>query len=202
MTPNGGGQIRQRIELLHVAGLRDGEETGHGELAGRAAIAEGDLPPLYGTAQRAFGPIVGRFDAVVMHEDEEVLMVREQRGRQIAHVVGRTVQVTLGQREEFLLQRDRFRDQLGAGQRTAASRGIAAKAIPQAEQALLEPQRVTAEVPGLQGLGQFLRAPQVPREVRPAELQEPLVIARLRRQAVAAQNTRARRQLDLPVSDN
>lgn len=46
VTPNRGGEIDQRIELLHVAGPRDGEEARDGELSGRATIAERDLPPL------------------------------------------------------------------------------------------------------------------------------------------------------------
>ena len=48
---NRGGQIGERIELLHLARARDRQQPGDGELAGLAAIAEHDLAPLHNDAR-------------------------------------------------------------------------------------------------------------------------------------------------------
>src|SRR5436190_22211994 len=101
MSANRRGQIGECIELLHLTRARDRQQTGDGELAGLAAIAEHDLAPLYGRAQRTFRAVIGRLDALVMNEDEELLMVREQRGRQIAGVVVPAVKMPFAQAKNF-----------------------------------------------------------------------------------------------------
>ena len=76
------------------------------------------------------------FDAVLVHEGEEVRMVHEQRAREIRHVgVGR-IDVAFRQREELFFDRQRLRDQLRARERRAARVRIPAKAMPQAKELL------------------------------------------------------------------
>ena len=138
MTSNGCGQIGERIELLHLASPHHRQEARHGEFARRALRAEHDLAPLHGGAQRAF-------DAVVVHEHEEMLVLGKHGGREVARVGIRAVEVALGEPEELLLQREYLRDQLRAGEGTAPAPRIAAKPMPQPEQPLLQGQRIAAE---------------------------------------------------------
>ena len=112
MTLNRGGQIGEHIELLHLAGAHHREQPGHGQLARRAPRAEHDLPPLHGGAQRPFGAVVGRFDAVVVHEDKEILVLGEERGGEVPHVIIRTVEGTLGEPEELPLEREHLGDRV------------------------------------------------------------------------------------------
>lgn len=103
------------------------------------------LRHLHGGAQRAFDVVVGRFDAVVVHEHEEMLVLGKHGGREVARVGIRAVEVALGEPEELLLQREYLRDQLRAGEGTAPAPRIAAKPMPQPEQPLLQGQRIASE---------------------------------------------------------
>ena len=152
MRANRGGQIGEGIQLLHLASTCDRQHAGHGDLALVTAIAERDLPPLHGGTPHAFGTVIRRLDPLMMHEDEELPVVHEERGRQVAHVLVRAVQMVLAQRENLSLQREDRVDQLGPRKRRAAGRRIAAKAVPQAEQPGMKRQRAAAEALGAGGL--------------------------------------------------
>ena len=55
-------------------------------LAVETPRAEHDLPPLHGRAKRAFGSVVRRFDALLVHEGKEVWKMEEERSREIPHI--------------------------------------------------------------------------------------------------------------------
>ena len=112
MTPNRRREIRERVELLELAGPGDGEQPCNGELSVSAACAEHDLSPLNGCAKRPFGDVVGGFDTLVLHEREEIQVVHDQRSREVADVGVRGIHVAQAECEELLLERQRFRDQL------------------------------------------------------------------------------------------
>ena len=63
-----GSEISKRVQLLQLAGARDRQQSGHGDFAVETPRAEHDLPPLHGRAKRAFGSVVRRFDALLVHE--------------------------------------------------------------------------------------------------------------------------------------
>ena len=146
MTLNRGGQIGEHIELLHLAGAHHREQPGHGQLARRAPRAEHDLPPLHGGAQRPFGAVVGRFDAVVVHEDKEILVLGEERGGEVPHVIIRPVEGTLGEPEELPLEREHLGDQLRPGEGPAPASRHALKAMPEPEQAARRVSSIRADV--------------------------------------------------------
>ena len=58
MRANRGREVGERTQLLHLAGTCARQQAGDGDLAGGAAIAEHDFPPLDGGPQRAFGAVV------------------------------------------------------------------------------------------------------------------------------------------------
>jgi len=86
MDPNCRGEIDQDADLLHAARASDGEQTCDGEFAIGTTGAKHDLSPLHGRTKGEFGRVVGGGHAVVMYEDKELLVVREQGGGQIPHV--------------------------------------------------------------------------------------------------------------------
>ena len=55
MGADGSRQIRQGIELLHLARAGDGEEASDGELTIVTPIAEHDLSPLHGRSEGSLG---------------------------------------------------------------------------------------------------------------------------------------------------
>jgi hypothetical protein len=63
-------QVVQHVALLPLATLRHGEETGSGDFAVAAAVAEADLPPLHRRPQGSFHGIVGRLHALVLQKRE------------------------------------------------------------------------------------------------------------------------------------
>jgi hypothetical protein len=83
----------------------------------RAPIAKHDLAPLHGGAQGPFRGVVGQIDAVLVHEGTEVRQVDEQRAREIADAGVGVVEMTRTECEQRLLDRQRLRDQLRAGER-------------------------------------------------------------------------------------
>src|SRR5713226_3936853 len=97
MTANGGGQVDERVELLHLARAGHGEQTFHGTLAVVTSIAEHDFAPLDGCSQRALRGVIRRLDAVLVDEREEVLMMDEERTGKIAHVNGGGIDVAFAQ---------------------------------------------------------------------------------------------------------
>src|ERR1035437_7251350 len=68
MRTHRGGQIGERIELLHLAGARHCQQTGDGELAGVAPVPEHEFASVDRGPERAFGPVIRRLDAVMMHD--------------------------------------------------------------------------------------------------------------------------------------
>ena len=125
-----------------------------------------------------------------MHEDEKLLVVREQRSRQVAHVLVRAVHMPFGEGKELSLQREDLVDQLRTRERPAAGRRIAAKAVPQAKQSGMEGQRVATESLGVGRLDELERAQDVALEVRPAELQLAAMIRLVGSPAIATQHPR------------
>lgn len=57
VSANHGGQMSERIELLHLARARHRQQTGDSEHSGLAPIAKHDLAPLHCRTQRAFGAV-------------------------------------------------------------------------------------------------------------------------------------------------
>ena len=133
----------------------------------------GPLSGYTGRAKRAFGSVVRRFDALLVHEGKEVWKMEEERSREIPHIGVLCVDVAVRQREELPFNRQHLRDQLLTHERRAAGVRIASKAVPQAEEALLKGEGLAAKSRGRRRLGQLLRAEQVSREMRPTELTLP-----------------------------
>ena len=65
MAAYGIREVAQYVALLPFATLRDGEQTGSGDFAVPAAVAEADLPPLHRRPQGLFRGIVGRLYAQI-----------------------------------------------------------------------------------------------------------------------------------------
>lgn len=188
MTGNGSGQIREDVDLLLLAGARDRQQASDGEFTVGTASPEHDLPPLNGGPQRPFGDIVGRLDAVRVHEGEEVRVMEEQRPREIRHVGVRGVDVASRQGEEPLLDGEHLRDQLRAGEGRPAYVWIPPEAAPVPKELPLQREGLPAEPFRRGGLRQVLRAQQIASEVRPAKLSACRRVLQVAGQPVAAQN--------------
>ena len=106
VTSNRGGEIRQDIETLQVAGFSDGQEAGSGQLALGTAVSKADL--------RHWTPVRSARSALlfvvstpsVVQEDEQSVIVLEQSRGEIADLTVRAVQVLLRQSEDAFLNRD------------------------------------------------------------------------------------------------
>ena len=143
-------EITQNVTPLPFAGLSDSEQAGSGDFAVAAAVAETDLPPLDGRAQDSFAYIVGRFHLLVFQKREQPFEVNEQRRSHVAHLAVGIIQVRLRQREQFLLQGNRFFQELPPVQElriSAPVSQVAAEPIPKAEQPGHNSQRVPAKLP-------------------------------------------------------
>lgn len=134
MRGDGGRQIHERVEILQVAGPGNRQQTLNRAFAVVAAGPGHDFPPLHRGSERALGGVVRGLDAVFVDESEEMLVVHEQRSREVADVGIGGVEVPLAQAEERLLDREGFRDQLLAGQGSAPRGGIPSKPMPHAKQ--------------------------------------------------------------------
>jgi hypothetical protein len=55
VTPNGGGQIREHVDVLQLTGARHSEQPGDGDFSVGAPIPKHDFAPLDGRAQRSLG---------------------------------------------------------------------------------------------------------------------------------------------------
>ena len=127
MRCNGHREIGQNIEALKITGFGDGQQTSRGQLAGGAAIAEADFPPLHARAERSFGAVVGGLDAVLFEKSKQPLVVLVQCRGEIADLAVGRVQMPLGQSENPLLDGDRTQQKL------ASIDLAAAKLVPEAE---------------------------------------------------------------------
>src|ERR1700730_18297036 len=154
MRDDRGRQIGEGTQLLHLAGARNREQASDGEFALSAAIPEHNLPPLDGRPQCTLRSVVGRLDAVLTNKDKELLMVREEPGRQIPAVLLRSAHMPVGKRKELPLQWQDLVDQLRPRERRAACVRIAPVAIPEAEQPRMERQGVAAKAIGVAWLRQ------------------------------------------------
>ena len=114
MADNRCGEIGQNIEALKVTGFGDGQQARCGQFAIDAAIAEADLAPLHAGAKGTFHAVVGGLYALVFQESEEPVVMLEKSHGQIADLAVRAVQMSLRQRENPFLNRDRSEQQLAA----------------------------------------------------------------------------------------
>jgi hypothetical protein len=116
--------------MLHAARASHGEQASNRDFTLRAAASEADLAPLYGAAQRSLSDVIGRCDAFIAHEGEELLKVFEQCKRKVAYVFIAAVHIAVRQREELLLQRNGFCDQQFACEGAVSDTGSVAKTMP------------------------------------------------------------------------
>src|SRR5277367_3165963 len=130
MGPEGGHEIIQRGPILHAASTSRREQASNRDFTLGAAAAEADLAPLYGAAQCSLSDVIGRLDAFVAQEGEEFLEMQQQRQGEIRHVFVGAVEIAVRQREELLLQRNGFCDQLFACDGTVSDTGSVAKTMP------------------------------------------------------------------------
>jgi hypothetical protein len=80
---------------LELTRAHDGEQTLDRAFAVVASRAEHDLAPLNSRAQGSLGRIVRGCDTLFVHEGEEVLIVHEERVRQVADVAIGGVEIPL-----------------------------------------------------------------------------------------------------------
>jgi hypothetical protein len=80
----------------------------------------GKLAPLHASAEGAFGAVVGGLNAVVFQKSKEAVVVFEESRSEIADLAVRTVQVSLRQCKNLLLNRERSQQQLVSIDLTAA----------------------------------------------------------------------------------
>ncbi len=69
VAPNRLAQIVERIALLQLTSPRDRQQTSHGQLPFRTAIAETNFPPLHRRPLGALGSVVGRLHPLVLDEN-------------------------------------------------------------------------------------------------------------------------------------
>ena len=67
-----------------------------------------------------------------------MLMVHEERAREIRRRWGGRIDVAFAKGEELIFDRQRFRDQLRARERRARGCGVPAKAMPEAKELILQ----------------------------------------------------------------
>ena len=147
MRGDGGGQVDERVELLELAGARDGEQALDGAFAGLTSCPEHDFPPLHGRSQCALGGIVRGRHAVVIHEREEMLALPEQGPREVADRRAGMIDVAIAEPKERAFDRLHLGDELGPRERRTAGAGVAAKAVPEPKQPAVEDERCPAEAP-------------------------------------------------------
>ena len=192
MRGDGGRQVRERIELLELTGPHNGQETFDGTFALFAPRPEHDFAPLNRRAEGSLSGIVRGRNALLVHEGEEVLIVHEERVRQITHVgVGR-VEMPLSEGEQPFLQRQHFGDQVRARQRRTTGARLPAEAMPQTEEPPIEPEGLPAEAFRRGRCGEVERTEQVAGDVGPAELSLADDIFQIGRQPITAQDARER----------
>jgi hypothetical protein len=95
--------------------------------------------------------------AAVEWRSDSGLVMREERGRKIAHVVVGAVPRPRAEGQERLLRGDHGVDQLLTSARTLSGRRITANAISHAEQARVQRQRLPAASLRLARFGEFQR---------------------------------------------
>src|SRR3989304_3523715 len=100
------------IALLPFARSSRGKKRSRCDFSLFAPVPEGGLAPLHCHSEWAFGNIVGRIDAWMPYEGKQALSLREEKASKCAHLAVGAVDVLFRQRKEFLLQRDRFLDEL------------------------------------------------------------------------------------------
>src|SRR5260370_22031891 len=135
MSANRGGQVDEDVELLQLAGARDGEQPLHSPFALVATRAKTGLPPLHWRSQCSLGHVVRGLDPLLMGEGEEMLMVQRPRLREIPHRLIGPTDIVIRQREEFLRDRLRLAEPLVPTERRAPGLRAAAIAVPQPAQA-------------------------------------------------------------------
>ena len=138
MRGDSGRQVCERVELLELTGPHHSQQTFDGPFTLFASRPEHDFAPLNGTAEGSLGDIVRGLDARLVHERRAVLIVHEERVRQIAHVRIRRIEMPLPERKEPFLNRQHFRDQLRAGQRRTTGTRVPAEAMPQPKEAAIK----------------------------------------------------------------
>src|SRR5271169_2452454 len=105
MGAEGVHEIIQRSSVLHAACTSHREQASNRDFTLGAAASEAGLAPLYGATQRSLSDVIGRLDAFVAQEGEESFKVLQQRQGEIGNVFVAAVEIAVGQRDEFLLQR-------------------------------------------------------------------------------------------------
>ena len=116
--------------MLHAARASHSKQAGNRDFTLRAAASEANLAPLHGATQRSFGDVIGRLNAFVAQEGEESFEVLQQCQCEIGDVFVAAVEIAVGQREELLLQRNGFCDQLVACDRAISDTGSGAEPMP------------------------------------------------------------------------
>ena len=91
MGSNRGGEIGQSIDTLTITGFGDRQQSGRRQLPLGAAIAKTDFPRLHRGAECPFGAVVGRFNAFLIEEGKQPLVVFEKSGGEIADLAVGTV---------------------------------------------------------------------------------------------------------------
>jgi hypothetical protein len=181
MSGDSGRQVHERVELLELTGPRDCQQTFDGAFPLVAPRPEHD-------PEGSLGRIVGGFDARLVHERKEVLIVYEERVGQIAHVRVGGIEMPFSERKEPLFNRQHFRDQFRARQRGTTGIRITTKAMPEPKEAAIERERLPAEAFRRGRGGEVERTEHVAGHVRPAQLALADDIFQIRGQPVTTQD--------------
>jgi len=182
VATNGLSEVMQKVALLDRARRSSTQKPGGGNFARVAAIAEADLAPLNSGPDSALRDIVRGFDTRMVNEGEKPLGVGEKEDCQRAHCGVLAVEVPLAQRKELFLDRHRLGDELAPVDRASAV------AMPEPEQPGMEGQRVPGEMVRVGGFAQLPDTEDVPLQMGPTELSDPLVVLDIGAEAVAAQD--------------
>lgn len=191
MRSNSLGEEFENVAMLHYAGSSRSEQARGCNLAVLAPVAEGGFSPLHGIADGALGNVVGRFDPWIPYEGKQALGVIEKEPCQCTDLSVGAVQVAFRQREELLLQGDRFLDQLIAIEVTAA------KSMPEPKKPGMQRQGVTGKAIGHRGSGELLYPEEVSFQVGPAELCNALVVLDVGAEAIGAEDAQELRSQQL-----
>ena len=188
MCDDRGGQEGERVDLAQLTRPGDRQEAFNGPFTVGAARAEHDLPPLHGRPEGALGGIVGGLDAVFVHEGKEMLVVHEERLRQIADVGVRGIKIPLAEGKKPLLNRQRPSRSIARESGAHRARRVAPKPMPQAKQPTIEHERLPAEPFGRRRGGEIERTEDVSCHVRPTKLPLTDDVFQIGGQAVTAQD--------------
>lgn len=181
MSEEGVDKVEKGILLLEEAGAVDGEKPFGQALSRFGLVAKADLPPLDRRPDALFSSVIGGLDSLIFKEGKQVLPVFEQSATHASHISISGKFVRLETIAHTSSDRNRFE------YKALPVQMVVSPCVEQSKHPADLAEHPSGESYGIRTPAGMADSFDIPDDMSPTDLSEPLVITRVGRKSVGTQ---------------